>query len=186
MGFSPSHPRHPRPLPRGPRMSARVTLPLAVHRPPDCRCACAVTGPPRGVSPAKVTALCAVARVVIGTVNLDFFWIFFYFRRTVEFCRRKLAHTGNPGRHRASGNQSTPHIARGCRHLPLLTYPRRPDLRVNQPPPHFYVQCRLMPSPRSRRAPACTLDGMMDPRLFLATAGALCTIPHWRVLEGDA
>ena len=26
-----------------------------------------------------------------------------------------------------------------------------------------------------RRAPACTLDGMMDPRLFLATAGALCT-----------
>jgi hypothetical protein len=123
---------------------------------------------------------------VIGTVNLDFFWIFFYFRRTVEFCRRKLAHTGNPGRHRASGNQSTPHIARGCRHLPLLTYPRRPDLRVNQPPPHFYVQCRLMPSPRSRRAPACTLDGMMDPRLFLATAGALCTIPHWRVLEGDA
>ena len=38
--------------------------------------------PPRGVAPpGQVTALCAVARVVIGTVNLDFFGFFFYFRR---------------------------------------------------------------------------------------------------------
>jgi len=27
---------------------------------------------------------------------------------------------------------------------------------------------------------------VVDPRLFLATAGTLCTIPHWRVPEGDA
>ena len=70
MGFSPSHPRHPRPLPRGPRMSARVTLPLAAHRPPVCCCACAVTGPSRMSRPrhrpavwprgrlARMTALC--------------------------------------------------------------------------------------------------------------------------------
>ena len=83
-GVQPIAPKAPPTLPRGPRMSARVTPPLAVHRPPVFRCACTVTGPPRGVSPAKVTALCAVARVVIGTVNLDFFgffWIFFYFQR---------------------------------------------------------------------------------------------------------
>ena len=71
-------PKAPPTLPRGPRMSARVTPPLAVHRPPVFRCACTVTGPPRGVSPAKVTALCAVARVVIGTVNLDFFGFFLF------------------------------------------------------------------------------------------------------------
>ena len=36
--------------------------------------------PPRGVAPpGQVTALCAVARVVIGTVNLDFFGFFFIF-----------------------------------------------------------------------------------------------------------
>jgi len=83
-GVQPIAPKAPPTLPRGPRMSARVTLPLAVHRPPVFRCACTVTGPPRGVSPAKVTALCAVARVVIGTVNLDFFGFFFIFSGTVE------------------------------------------------------------------------------------------------------
>ena len=83
-GVQPIAPKAPPTLPRGPRMSARVTPPLAVHRPPVFRCACTVTGPPRGVSPAKVTALCAVARVVIGTVNLDFFGFFFIFSGTVE------------------------------------------------------------------------------------------------------
>ena len=96
-GVQPIAPKAPPTLPRGPRMSARVTLPLAVHRPPVFRCARTVTGPPRGVSPAKVTALCAVARVVIGTVNLDFFGFFFIFDGTVEFCPQNGVARPRPG-----------------------------------------------------------------------------------------
>ena len=100
-GVQPIAPKAPPTLPRGPRMSARVTPPLAVHRPPVFRCACTVTGPPRGVSPAKVTALCAVARVVIGTVNLDFFGFFLFSAGPSKFGRsggqRGPAPPGWPG-----------------------------------------------------------------------------------------
>ena len=74
-GVQPIAPKAPPTLPRGPRMSARVTPPLAVHRPPVCRCARAVTGPSRMSRPrhrpsagwprlAGLTVLCAVTTLV--------------------------------------------------------------------------------------------------------------------------
>ena len=106
MGFSPSHPRHPDPSARSPHECARdppvgcasaAGLPLCV-RSDGTVAHVAPPAPPRGVAPpGQVTALCAVARVVIGTVNLDFFGFFLFSTGPPNFARSNGVARPRPG-----------------------------------------------------------------------------------------